>query len=163
MISSLPVVIANNQSSIQVNGTIANTTVSSAYDTGATAFQVLLVNNLGSNLLGQMVMASSLPVVIASNQSTVPVKEVPASGIYSGYLTMTGSAQRITTNSIDCKYVYFYNHSGNNTVYWGGSTATTNHPAIPAGAGRTVEINNVNKLYVAGVSPQIVGYAYSVQ
>lgn len=121
MVSSLPVVIANNQSSIQVNGTIANTTVSSAYDSGATAFQVLLVNNLGSNLLGQMVMASCLPVVIASNQSAVPTQ---------GLKQLSDPAiLRVATNpttlsvTAGAEIVWLNNDSGNTAEFYIGYTA----------------------------------------
>lgn len=96
-------------------------------------------------------------------QATQPVSEKPASGLTSGVITLNGSAQRITTNSTPCKYVYLHNHTGNAVIYWGGSTVTTNHPAILADDGRAIEIDDVSKLYFVGTNGQYVGYAYSTQ
>jgi len=79
----------------------------------------------------------------------------------SGTIALTGGVQRISSTSIPCKSIWLYNHTGNDVLYWGGSTVTTNHPALAASTGKEIDINNVNKLYFKGTNAQHVGYAYT--
>ena len=83
--------------------------------------------------------------------------------IVSGTITLNGTAQRITADSIPCKYVLLYNPAGNNILQWGGSSVTTGHPGITADKDKKIEIDNVNKLYFKGTNLQNIGYAYFVQ
>jgi hypothetical protein len=89
MAASSPVVIANNQSAVPISGTVTatdgsgamNTIVdSSALPTGASTSALQTTGNTSvgnidtkTPALGQAAMAASTPVVIASNQSAVPV------------------------------------------------------------------------------------------
>lgn len=78
MASSIPVAIASNQSAIPISGTIvaSNPSVSTTGTTVPGEATYLGVN-LGGNLIGlafgQATMAASIPVTIASNQSTISV------------------------------------------------------------------------------------------
>jgi hypothetical protein len=88
MASSLPVTVASDQSAIQVSGTFWATAVAlpsaarlsdggSFYDArqirALTSADHITCDNCGAASLGQTTMANSAPVVIASNQSAVPV------------------------------------------------------------------------------------------
>ncbi len=95
--ASIPVVVASNQSAINVTrDTGANATLAAVAETGiygynGSAYQRIsmqtggqvdtnIASVSGSSLdFGQEAMASSLPVVIASNQSAVPVSSTTAS------------------------------------------------------------------------------------
>ena len=95
--ASIPVVIASNQSAVSVtrdtgnNATLASVAETGIYGYNGSAYQRVsmqtggqLDTNIasvsGSSLdFGQEAMASSLPVVIASNQSAVPVSSTNAS------------------------------------------------------------------------------------
>ncbi len=81
MALSTPVVLASNQSSIPVTGIFYQTTqpinaASLPLPSGAATETTLSSINTKTPSLGQSVMASSVPVTIASNQSTLPVNIV---------------------------------------------------------------------------------------
>jgi hypothetical protein len=98
-----------------------------------------------------------------NTNNCIGVKEIPAGTIVSGTISLAGTAERITTSATPCKYIHIYNHNGNDVVYWGSSSVTTNHPGIPADSGQTIEINDVSKLYIIGTASDNIGYAYISQ
>lgn len=82
MAASTPVVIANDQSAIPVSGAVTaniGTTGGLALDATLAALSASLIARLG--LLGQATMAGSAPVVIASDQSAIPVSGVVTADI----------------------------------------------------------------------------------
>src|SRR5579859_3769525 len=106
MAASIPVVIASNQSAVPVSGTItANAgtgtftvsgTVTANAGTGTlavslAAHQSVNVDECGGTAVaaGQAVMASSIPVVVASNQSAIPI---------SGTVTANAGTGTLATN-----------------------------------------------------------------
>jgi len=91
MAASSPVVIASNQSAIPVTlasttvtGTVAVSAAALPLPAGAATETTLAAMNTKTPALGQAVMASSQPVVLASNQSSIPVtttfSDITASG-----------------------------------------------------------------------------------
>lgn len=86
---------------------------------------------------GQAVMASSIPVVIASNQSAITVAPAPAAITFtdrSGTVTTGGTSQSIMSSNSSRKYLLIVNIS--NTVLWIniGTTAVQDSPSIPLAA-----------------------------
>lgn len=82
MANSLGVVIASDQSAIPITSTDLGTTADASASTDTGTFSLIsLIKRLLTKLpgLGQAVMASSQPVVIASNQSTLPINGATAS------------------------------------------------------------------------------------
>lgn len=109
MTNSLPVVIASNQSaipisdgsgsitidgSVSISGTPNVTVATSALPTGASSEATLSALNSKFNSQGQKTMAASTPVVLASDQSAIPVI---------GNIVVTDGAQETTLSAINIK------------------------------------------------------------
>src|SRR6266487_370598 len=71
MASSLPVAVASDQSVIPVSDNAGSLTVDAPVGTPA----FVRLSDGAAALIGQKVMASSLPVVLASDQTVIPVSE----------------------------------------------------------------------------------------
>ncbi len=111
MASSLPVVVASDQTILEVDGsgtagTPAGGVLTIQGVSGATAVEVNLESWLGSTAptVGQKAMAASVPTVIASDQSTLPVDGTGTSGTPAGgVLTVQGisgaTAQEVNIES----------------------------------------------------------------
>lgn len=93
MANSMPVVIASNQSAIPVTGTV---TVTGAGDATAAnqVLQTAALNSIDAGIpagLGQTSMSASMPVVLASDQTAIPVT-------VSGTVTVTGAGDATAAN-----------------------------------------------------------------
>lgn len=73
-------------------------------------------------------------------------------------VTLTGSAQRITTSQ--GKNIIIRNFTGNDTVYFGGSTVSAgNGFPIYAGEALSVDVASLGTLYVLGTAADVIAYA----
>ena len=93
-------------------------------------------------------MAASVPIVVASDQSTVPVNQQGRATVLSGQQAVTGSAVALATNTV--KGICVKALAGNTiNVYLGpsGITTSTGFELAPGG-GVCSPVTNSNLLYV---------------
>jgi len=126
---------------------------------GGASSAVNLIQVGGANItLGQALMAASIPVVIASNQSTLPVSFTAAAGNLtdgSGTITTGGTAQTIFALNASRKYLYVQNQSTGNLWINFGTNAVQGQPSIlitPNGASFVMEAS-----FLSGQSVTIIG------
>lgn len=164
MAGSVPVVIASDQSSIPVAATQSGTwtvqqgtppwdvTVSSsALPTGAATEATLSALNAKFNSLGQKTMAASAPVVIASDQSTIPVS-VASLPLPSGAATeATLSALNAKFNSLGQKtmansapVVLASDQSAIPVTQSGAWSVSVSSSALPTGASTEATLSALN-------------------
>jgi len=79
--------------------------------------------------------------------------------LYSGQITLTAVAAQISVTSVPIKSITIENVNTNNVAYYGpaGITAATGY-AIRPGATISIDINNLNKLYVLGTAGNVITY-----
>lgn len=101
--------------------------------------------------LGQAVMASSMPVVIASDQSAVPTTEAPPTTIFNGKTTVTTAGTRVTlSGSTTIKSVTVKALSTNTGfIYVGNATvAASNGHQLLAGDSISMDIANLTTVNI---------------
>lgn len=96
--------------------------------------------------------ASEAGVVSALNAVQVPTT------IYDGQVTLTAVAQALSAVSVPIKSVTIENPNANAVVYMGNSAATVASYRIQPGATASMDIDNLNKVYVLGTVDEIVSY-----
>jgi hypothetical protein len=179
MSASLPVAIASNQSSIPVAATqsgtwnVAQSGTWSVTATQATGSNLHVVCDSGCSgtTLGQTTMSASLPVAIASNQSTVPVSLATAPTTPtqpSGFGTLIGFQQAVTASAValatNSSHTFCVQALPANTIniYVGPSGVTTS-TGLPLAPGATAcwPLSNTNLVYViastTGASVAVTG------
>lgn len=78
--------------------------------------------------------------------------------VYNGWVTVAATAQPLST-STTIKSVTIENVSTNNVVYVGNSSVTVaNGYALRPGLSVSLDINDLNKVYVIGTAGNIVTY-----
>lgn len=149
MAASLPVVIASNQTAIPASqsGTwnINNISGTVSLPTGAATESTLSSINTKTPSLGQANMAGSQPVVIASNQSNVPVSQAGRSivtrarNVYSSTNVTTGAyVQLVASLGSAVNEVEIFDSSGETLVLATGGAGSEVDQAFvfPGGNGR---------------------------
>lgn len=114
MASSIPVVIASNQSAVPISAS------SLPLPTGAATESTLSALNIKMPSQGQASMAASIPVVIASNQSALPVTDTGLSKanapVYNNYsstnVTTSSYTQLIASTTSAAKKISIFDSSG---------------------------------------------------
>jgi hypothetical protein len=110
--------------------------------------------------LGQTVMASSLPVVLASDQSALNVVvTVPTSTVLNGQVTANGTATAFPSGVLSNAVVLTSLTTNTSTVYVGGSgiTSASGYPLIP-GQSIGYVVSNLNDVYYLGASGGTIAY-----
>lgn len=111
---------------------------------------------------GQAAMAASMPVVIASNQTTVPVSIASPTTPYNAKVTVTTAGTRVQLNASRAVQSVTIKAGLTNTgiIYVGDSTvASSNGLELAAGDSVSMDISNLNVLYIdASVNNQYVTY-----
>jgi hypothetical protein len=144
MAASSPVVIASNQSAVPVSGPLTDTQlratavpVSAAslpLPTGSATEATLSAINTKTLAAGQALMAASSPVVIASNQSAIPVADGGGSITIDGTVTanagtgpfpVSDNAGSLTVDSTQLPAALVGSRLDINNGAWLGSTAPT--------------------------------------
>lgn len=139
MASSVPMVIASDQSSVPVTP-LANSSVN--------------VNQYGgvATTLGQKVMASSVPVVVSSDQSSIPTTQGALTSIVTGQQAVTATAAVLPTNTAKRLCIRVI-PDGTQDVFFGPSTVTTaNGQVIAPGDGWCGNLDNSNRVFVIAAS-----------
>lgn len=127
----------------------ASAATSAKQDTGNTS-----LGNIDTKTpsLGQAAMASSSPVVIASDQSTVPMQSTIAGTVRNGQVTVaaSGSEQPLSGSSVPIRQVIVQALSTNTGSVWVGDSSVTtgNGFELQPGQATGIEIDNLNKVYV---------------
>lgn len=107
----------------------------------------------GGNPNGQATMANSAPMVIASNQSAVPVSQAPtlsAAALISGQQAVTGSAVALPSQAVTRTPCILNITGGTQTIYVGPSGVTTGNgfPIAVGGAFCGLTVSNLNQIFV---------------
>jgi len=91
--------------------------------------------------------------------SIVPTEEVAPTTVYNGWVTVAAVRAPLSANSVTIKSVTIENISTNNVVYIGNATVTVaNGYALRPGATVSLDINDLNKVYVIGTAGNVVTY-----
>jgi len=161
MVASLPVVIASNQSIVPVS----NPVLTDIADGTAHAAKVREVDAAGAGMIGQKAMAASKPVVIASDQSAVPVTET-YTGISNGKyaIAVTNAVESIVAVSTPCKKVILRAASTNlNNIFYGGASVAldgTNSDFLEPGSWVEIPISDLNLIRVRGTITEVVAFTF---
>lgn len=148
MAASSPVVIASNQSAVPISGTVTanlGTIAGVATETTLAAMSAKLPATLG-----QKVMTASMAVVLASDQSSVPVAATPvvppALTVKSAGITVGTSAVRLTTDGSapsSTRRVLVANcDSANASKFYIGPSGVTASTGVLLVAGQTFAADN---------------------
>ena len=106
---------------------------------------------------GQAVMANSAPVVIASNQSSLPVAATPttsASALLAGQQAVTASAAALPSQALTRTACVLALPGNTLTVYVGpsGVTTSTGFPLAPGASLCNLPVANLNQIYLVASS-----------
>lgn len=169
MANSMPVAIASDQTVIPINdnggsltvdGTVAatqsgtwninNVSGTVSLPTGA-ATETTLGTRLSDstfttriNTQGQKAMSASTPVVIASDQSTLNVKESSFSTMTQTGPTVTNASSTVLASNSNRRYVMIYNQSGSTIYLSFGATAAVIGTGIRLANNSSYEITSDN-------------------
>ena len=120
---------------------------------------IQVIVNAGGTLIGQQLMAASLPVVIASNQSAIPVTTSPASGALtdrSGTIAVGGASQALAAANAARKYLIVQNVSGADLWFNFGVAAVIGQPSFRLVAGATFTMEGA---FISTQAVNIIGAA----
>ena len=89
---------------------------------------------------------------------SVLTEEAPPTSVLEGQVTLTGAAQQLPNDA--CKSVTLENPSTNDVVCVGHDNAVTlaNGYRLQPGATYSMDIDNVNRIWVIGTAPQVISY-----
>ncbi len=101
MASALSVAVASNQTAIPVSGTVTANAGTGTQAVSIAATQAVNLAQVGAAAvaLGQATMASSLPVVVASNQTAIPVSGTVTANAGTGTLAVSLAANQTTVQN----------------------------------------------------------------
>lgn len=170
MAASTPVAIASNQSAIPASqsGTwnINNVSGTVSLPTGAATETTLSAINTKTPSLGQAVMASSVPVAIASNQTAIPVTDnsgsltVDNAGTFAVQAAQSGSWSLAANQSVNVAQMAGVTPSLNTGVRDAGTQRVTiaTNDVVPASQSGTWNIGTVTNITNQGQLADNAGF-----